>query len=131
LNLSTIERYIKNIDVINLEDIMASKLPQLKFYFKILSISYLIKDTNVPIISNVVKRAMYIFNDITLTSKPKVIKVLSKSNIVVISINIWDIQSSSKAKRLINRYLNIGSYITTIHGTNINLGIPQCKNYWK
>lgn len=84
MNLSTIERYIKNIDVIDLEDIIAPKLPQSKFYFKILSILYLIKDTNVPIISNVIKRAMHIFNDITLTSKPKVIKVLSKSNIVVI-----------------------------------------------
>jgi len=32
---------------------------------------------------------------------------------------------------LINRYFNVGSYITTIRGANMNLGIPQCKNCWK
>ena len=31
----------------------------------------------------------------------------------------------------INRCFNIGSYITTICSTNMNLGVSQCKNYWK
>jgi len=49
----------------------------------------------------------------------------------IIWIDIWDIQSSNKAKKLINRCFNIGSYIATIRGTNMNLGVPQCKNCWK
>ena len=49
----------------------------------------------------------------------------------IIWINIWDVQSGSKVKGLINRYFNIESFITTIEGTNMNLGIPQCKNYWR
>jgi len=34
-------------------------------------------------------------------------------------------------KGLINKCFNIESYITTIRGTNMNLGIPQYKNCWK
>ena len=46
-------------------------------------------------------------------------------------IDIWDIQSSSRAKSLINQYFNVGKYITTIQDTNMNPGVPQCKNCWK
>ena len=49
----------------------------------------------------------------------------------IIWLDIWDAQSGNNAKLLINRYFNIGKYITTIHGTNINLGILQYKNCWK
>ena len=49
----------------------------------------------------------------------------------VVWIDIWDFQSSSAAKNIINCQFNIGQYIATIHGTNINSGIPQCKNCWK
>ena len=41
----------------------------------------------------------------------------------IIWVNIWNVQSDSKAKGLINRYFNIESYITTIRGANMNLGI--------
>lgn len=49
----------------------------------------------------------------------------------IIWIDIWNVQSNTKAKGLINRYFNVGSYIATIRGTNMNLGILQCKNCWK
>ena len=49
----------------------------------------------------------------------------------VIWVDIWDAQSSMKAKGLINRYFNIGSYITTICGMNMNLEVLECKNCWK
>jgi len=41
---------------------------------------------------------MHIFNDITLASKPKFIKALSKSDIAVVWVDIWDVQSGTKAK---------------------------------
>ncbi len=47
-----------------------------------------------------------------------------KSDMAVIWVDIWDAQSSMKAKDLINRYFNIGSYIATICGMNINLEAP-------
>ena len=74
---------------------------------------------------------MYFFNNISLVSKLRVIKVLLKSDIAFIWINIWDFQSSTLAKTLINCCFNIGSYITTICGTNINPRVSQCKNCWK
>ena len=49
LDLSTIKKYIKNINAFNLEDIMALRLSQLKSYLKILGIPYLIKNTNISI----------------------------------------------------------------------------------
>jgi len=67
-----------------------------------------------------------IFNNITLASRPRVIKVSPKSDMAIVWIDIWDAQSSSNAKMLINRYFNVGKYIT-----NMNPGIPQCKNCWK
>ena len=49
----------------------------------------------------------------------------------IIWIDIWNTQSKSKAKGLINRRFNIGSFIATIHRANMNLGVPQYKNCWK
>ena len=49
----------------------------------------------------------------------------------IIWLNIWDIQSRSRAKGLINRCFNIKSYIATICDANMNPSVPQCKNYWK
>ena len=49
----------------------------------------------------------------------------------IIWIDIWNAQNSSKAKSLINWRFNIGRFITTIWGTNMNPGVSQCKNCWK
>ena len=72
------------MDVIDSENIIAPRLSQLKSYLKIL---------NIPITSDVVKRiikTIYTLNNVTLTSKPKFIKALPKSNIAVIWIDIWN-----------------------------------------
>ena len=36
-----------------------------------------------------------------------------------------------KAKCLINKCSNVGNYIAIVRGANMNLNIPQYKNYWK
>ena len=72
-----------------------------------------------------------IFNNITLTSKLRVIKVSPKSDMVIIWVDIWDAQSDVKAKDLINWCFNVGRYITTIRAANANSGILQCKNCWR
>jgi len=126
LNLQTVEHYVKNVNNIEANNIEASRLSQLK--------SYLLDNYNTPISVDVVKRIIkknHIFNNIVFVSRPRIIKVFSKSDMAIIWLNIWDIQSSSKAKGLINQCFNIGSHITTIHGANMNLSIPQCKNCWK
>ena len=87
LDLNTIEKYIKNVNVINSDNIMVPRLPQSKLFLKILCILYLVEDTSFPIISNIVKKilqSIHIFNNVTLTSRLHIIKALPKSDIVVI-----------------------------------------------
>ena len=134
LDLQTVEKYIKNIEYFNSEDINISHLPQSKSYLKIIGIPYLLEDTNILITLDFVKTTIknnYIFNDIAIISKSCIIKVSSKLNIAIIWLDIQDVQSGSKAKDLINRYFNVESYTTTIQGVNINLEVPQYKNCWK
>ena len=49
----------------------------------------------------------------------------------IIWINIWDSQSSSNAKKIINRQFNVESFIATVREANMNPEVPQCKNCWK
>jgi len=91
LDFNTIEKYIKSINSIDFDNVMIPRLLQSKSYLKILGISYLIKDSNISITSNVIERIIqftHIFNDVILASKPKIIKTSSKSDIAIIWINI-------------------------------------------
>ena len=127
-DLYIIENYIKKVDNINTINIKASQLPQSKFYLKIISISYYSHDSsNERLTSHDVEgiiKQNQIFNNIVLASKPWVIKVSPKFNMSIIWIDIWNVQSSSKAKSLINRCFNVGRFITTIQGANMNPGVP-------
>ena len=117
LNLSIIKKYIKNVNVVDFNNIMILRLSQFKSYIKILEIPYLIKNTNIPISFNIIESVLqstYIFNNIVLTLKSRIIKAFSKLGIVDIWIDICDIQSSSKAKSLINKCFNIENHIVTI-----------------
>ena len=73
----------------------------------------------------------HIFDNISLASKSRMIKVSSKSDMSIVWLNIWDVQSDSNAKMLINRCFNVRNYILTIYSTNMNFSVLQCKNYWK
>ena len=55
LDLNTIKKYIKNVNVVDSEDVMATKLPQSKSYLKILCIPYIIEDTNALVFSEIVE----------------------------------------------------------------------------
>jgi len=56
----------------------------------------------------------HIFNNIVIALRPRIIKVLPRSDMAIIWLDIWDLQSSSKVKGLINRCFNIGNYIMMI-----------------
>jgi len=90
------------------------------------------ENINIPISFNVVKSIIkntHIFNDIILASKPRVIKVSPKLDMVIIYVDIWNVQSSTEAKCLMNKCFNIGNFIVTIQDANMSSGISQCKNY--
>ena len=91
LNLQSIEKYIKNAYYIETNQIESLRLPQLKLFLKIIGISYISKTTNTYISSNKIEKIIkdnHIFNNIFLVSKPRVIKVSSKSDMSIIWINI-------------------------------------------
>ena len=125
-NLQVIENYVKNVNDIISENIQAPRLPQSKSYLKIIEIPYLIENTNIPINSEFVKtiiKLSHIFNDLLLASRPRIIKVSPKSDMAIVWINIWDVQSGKNVKMLINKYFNVESHIATIYEANINPSI--------
>ena len=86
-DLKIIEKYLKELNNINSNEVMSSKLLQSKSYLKILKVPYFIKDMNTPILSDIVEciiKSTHIFNDIVLVSQPHIIKVSPKLDIVVI-----------------------------------------------
>ena len=87
LDLSIVERYVKELNNINSNDSMSLQLPQSKSYLKILEVLYFLENMNLPITSNIIEEVIkdtYIFNDIILASCPYVIKASSKSDMAVI-----------------------------------------------
>jgi len=135
LDLHIIKNYIKNIANIDTSGMEVPRLLQSKFYLKIIGIPYFPHDNSQKRLSsgdikNIIKQNQ-IFDNVVLTSKLQVIKVSLKSDMSIIWIDIWDIQSGSKAKGLINQCFNMERYITIIRKANMNPGISQCKNCWK
>ena len=113
-----IENYVKKVDDIDTINVNAPQLPQSKFYLKIIDISYFSHNSSnehlIPSDMESIIKQNQIFNNIILMSKPCVIKVSPKSDMSIIWIDIWNIQSGSKTKSLINRCFNIGRFIATI-----------------
>ena len=133
-DLQEIEKVVKNLLQDDEDKIDSPRLPQSKFYLKIVEIPYLDDQTNTRISFEDIKKILkknHIFNKVILVSKPWVIKVSPKLDIAIIWIDIWDMQNRSNAKKIINRCFNIGSYITMVYGANLNPSVPQCKNCWK
>jgi len=132
LNLVTIEKYLKSIQNIDSDSIKSPRLPKSKSYMKIIGLPYKMnQDIISPDFIEGVLKETHLFKDVVLASKPCVIKASPKSDMVVVWIDIWDSQSSSSAKNIINCCFNIGRFITTVKGTNMNPGVLQCKNCWK
>ena len=134
-DLSIIDQYIKNASDINALQVEDSRLPKSKLYLKIIGIPYFPHpNSQVKLTLSDVKTILkqnHIFDNIALASKPRVIKVSPKSDMAIIWIDIWDIQSGQNTKLLINRCFNMENYIAIVRGTNMNPGVSQCKNCWK
>ena len=68
-DLNIVEEYMKKLNDVNVSDIMSPRLPQLKLYLKILSISYFVESTNLSVTSDIIERVIkisYIFDDTVL-----------------------------------------------------------------
>ena len=87
LDLSIVERYVKELNNINSNDVMSLWLPRFKLYLKILKVSYFLENINLPITFNIIKEVIknaYIFNNIILASCSYVIKASPKLDMTVI-----------------------------------------------
>ena len=86
-NLQKIEKYVKNSLQTNDNSIASPRLPQSKFYVKIIGIPYFVDKSNTYILSEDIKHILknnHIFNDIVLVSKPIINKVSPKSDIAIV-----------------------------------------------
>ena len=133
-DLYIIENYVKKVEDINTVNVNILQLPQSKFYLKIIDIPYFPhnssnKHLTLSEVKSIIKQNQ-MFDNVVLTSKLRVIKVSPKSDILIIWIDIWDVQSRSKTKSLINRCFNVERFIVTIQEANMNPDISQCKNCW-
>ena len=133
--MSIINNYVKNSNNINSLQVDELCLPKSKSYLKIIGIPFFPHMNSQDRLTlndiETILKQNHIFDNISLASKPRVIKISPKSDMSIVWLDIWDIQSGSNAKMLINRCFNIGNYIVTIQGANMNPGILQCKNCWK
>jgi len=101
-DLQEIEKYIKNSFQINNDNIASPQLSQSKSYIKIIGIPYFVDKSNTYIsfenIEHIFKNN-HIFNNIVLALKLRIIKVSSKSDMVIIWIDIWNTQNGNNAKK--------------------------------
>jgi len=92
LDLQTMEKYIKNTNQIDVENVQAPCLSQSKSYLKIIDLSYLMKNMNVLLNLEVVEKILknnHIFNNnILLASRPRIIKVSLKSDMAIVWLDI-------------------------------------------
>ena len=128
-----INQYIKNSNDINSLQVEEPRLSKSKLYLKIIGIPYYpyVNSQEKLTLNDIetILKQNHIFDNISLVSKPRVIKVSLKSDMAIVWLDIWDVQSGYNVKMLINRCFNVGNYIVTIQGANINPGVPQCKNW--
>ena len=128
LDMAIINNYVKSLNDINSLQVDEPHLPKSKSYLKIIGIPFYphanSQERLTPNDIETILKQNHIFDNISLGSKPRVIKISPKSDMSVVWLDIWDIQSSSNAKMLINRCFNVRNYIATIRGANMNPSVP-------
>jgi len=85
-DLSIIGNYFKSVKGINSNDIPSPRLPQSKSYLKITGLPYLQANSNKITSKNVTDFMKHIdlFENVSLTTKPRIIKASPKSDIAII-----------------------------------------------
>jgi len=87
LDLNIVEKYMKELNNVDLNNVISPRLLQLKSYLKILGVPYFIEDTNLPITSNINKRvikSIHIFGNMVLALYSYIIKASLKSDIAMV-----------------------------------------------
>ena len=134
-DMAIINNYVKSLDNINSLQVDKPHHPKSKSYLKIIGIPFFphanSQERLTPNNIKMILKQNYIFDNISLASKPRVITVFPKSDMAIVWLDIWDVQSGNNTKMLINKCFNVGNYIVSIWGANMNPGILQCKHCGK
>jgi len=92
LDLSIIDHYVKNSNDINALQVEDSRLPKPKSYLKIIGILFYphsnFKEKLTSLDIETILKQNHIFDNISLSSKPRIIKVSPKSDMAIIWIDI-------------------------------------------
>ena len=127
-DMAIINNYVKSLNDINSLQVDEPRLPKSKSYLKIIGIPFFLHANSQERLTlndiETILKQNHIFDNISLASKLRVIKVSPKSDMSIVWLDIWDVQSGNNTKMLINRCFNIGNYIATIQGANMNPGVP-------
>ena len=117
-DMAIINNYVKSLNNINSLQVDEPCLPKSKSYLKIIGIPLFPHANSQERLTlndiEMILKQNHIFDNISLISKPRVIKVSSKSDMSIVWLDIWDVQSGSNAKMLINRCFNVSNYIAII-----------------
>jgi len=79
------------MSTVDADQVQSPRLPESKSYLKIVSVPYLSEATNMHITLDEVKRILknnYIFNNIVLALKSRIVKISSKLDMAIIWIDI-------------------------------------------
>ena len=95
---------MKNVQNVNPDSIESPCLPKFKLYMKIIGLLYLSElGVMTPDIIEGVLKDSHLFKDMILASKPHIIEASPKSDKAVVWVDIWDFQSGSCTKNIINQ----------------------------
>ena len=94
-DMAIINNYVKSLDNINSLQVDEPHHPKSKSYLKIISIPFFphanSQERLTPNDIEMILKQNHIFDNISLASKPRVIKVSSKSDMAIVWIDIWDV----------------------------------------
>ena len=94
-DMAIINNYVKSLDNINSLQVDELYHPKSKSYLKIIGIPFFphanSQERLTPNDIETILKQNHIFDNISLTSKPRVIKVSPKSNIAIVWLDIWDV----------------------------------------
>jgi hypothetical protein len=106
-------------------------IPQSKSYLKIVHVLYFMN--NAPITPELVGEVMKcheLAENFVLASPPRITRNTKDSDSCTVWFNLWDLQNGKRAVPLVNRWINIGGWTSTIRATSMHPGMPQCHNCW-
>ena len=94
-DMSIIDNYVKNLNDINSLQVDEPRLPKSKSYLKITGIPFFPHSNSQERLTSddikMILKQNHIFDNVSLASKLRVIKVSSKSDMSIVWIDIWDV----------------------------------------